>query len=137
MSKMPNKDDLPALAEWLNQSAEELISSVLRKHTVGVLQAMRELAEKKNSLEARVAELEAELQSLREPDMFWDYDAPEDFGGVYADEFAEHISDNMDLGETVSIKVQCAKRLPNRTMKIFLDGDNETHWEWIPVEADK
>lgn len=65
--------------------------------------------------------------------MFWDYDDSEDFGGeISEDEFAESKSDNMDIGETIYVNVQCAKRLPNKTMKIFLDDDHEIHWEWEP-----
>lgn len=65
-----------------------------------------------------------------EPDMFWDDNNPEDSGQECAQELADYCSQDLPFGETMIVDVQCAKRLPNRQMKIWVDDDDDLHWEW-------
>lgn len=56
---MPNKDDIPALARWLNESASDLIQDVLARHTGNLLDAMRELVKERDLACAELREKEA------------------------------------------------------------------------------
>jgi Mg2+ and Co2+ transporter CorA len=56
---MPNKDDIPALARWLNESASDLIQDVMARHTGTLLDAMRELVKERDAARAQLREKEA------------------------------------------------------------------------------
>lgn len=58
---MPDADDLPALAAWVNETACELIEDVLRRHTEGLLKAVRRLTDERN---AALAHIEALVEAL-------------------------------------------------------------------------
>jgi hypothetical protein len=66
-----------------------------------------------------------------EPDLFWDYDNGEDSGQDSAYELADYCASDLPHGETMEVVVMCAKRLPNRHMKIWVDDDDDVQWEWI------
>ena len=72
-----------------------------------------------------------------EPDMFWDANNPENFGGDNANDTAIYIADNADHDgdKPITAVIQCAYRLPNREMKIMIVadecGDLKTEWEWV------
>lgn len=72
----------------------------------------------------------AQSDGVPEPDMFWDADDAEQFGGECADEFVES---NFDLGpdESMTVRVQLAKRLPDKWMKISKEGGCAPTWEWV------
>jgi predicted nuclease with TOPRIM domain len=61
---MPNKDDIPALARWLNESASDLIQDVMARHTGNLLDAMRELVKERDSARAEFREKEAMVNLL-------------------------------------------------------------------------
>lgn len=61
---MPNKDDIPALARWLNESASDLIQDVMARHTGNLLDAMRELVKERDSARAELREKEAMVNLL-------------------------------------------------------------------------
>jgi len=66
-----------------------------------------------------------------EPDLLWDYDNGEDSGQDSAYELADYCAQDLPHGETMEVVVMCAKRLPNRHMKIWVDEDDDVQWEWI------
>lgn len=66
-----------------------------------------------------------------EPDLLWDYDNGEDSGQDSAYELADYCASDLPHGETMEVVVMCAKRLPNRHMKIWVDEDDDVQWEWI------
>jgi hypothetical protein len=74
-----------------------------------------------------------ELRELREramdvPDICWDYDNQED--GVYPDEMAVRLSDNLQTGESETFAVSCAKILTNRAISVSVSHEGEVTWEW-------
>lgn len=77
---------------------------------------------------------------LIEPDLFWDYDNGEDSGQESAYELADYCASDMPAYETMVVDVMCAKRLPNRKMKIWIDENDDLQWEWVspqpPVEQE-
>lgn len=70
-----------------------------------------------------------------EPDLFWDYDNGEDSGQDSAYELADYCAQDLPHGETMEVVVMCAKRLPNRHMKIWVDEDDDVQWEWISPQS--
>lgn len=69
-----------------------------------------------------------------EPDMLWDADDVEGAYGNGAEEFArDYASGSMAPGDISELTVQCAKRLPDRKMRIehTRDEDNWLKWEWM------
>lgn len=66
-----------------------------------------------------------------EPDLLWDYDNGDDSGQDSAYELADYCAQDLPHGETIEVVVMCAKRLPNRHMKIWVDEDDDVQWEWI------
>ena len=70
------------------------------------------------------------------PNMFWDDGAPEESFAEDPCCFADAISDDMtDYDDIVIVNVRCAKSLPNRQMKVWLESDgsggHDTKWEWV------
>ena len=61
---MPNKDDIPALARWLNESASDLIQDVMALHTRNLLDAMRKLVSERDSARAELREKESMVNLL-------------------------------------------------------------------------
>ncbi|HIO30778.1 hypothetical protein [Marinobacter salarius] len=70
-----------------------------------------------------------------EPDLLWDYDNGEDSGQDSAYELADYCAQDLPHGETMEVVVMCAKRLPNRHMKIWVDEDDDVQWEWISPQS--
>ncbi len=66
---------------------------------------------------------------------FWDYDNGEDSGQDSAYELADYCAQDLPHGETMEVVVMCAKRLPNRHMKIWVDEDDDVQWEWISPQS--
>lgn len=65
-----------------------------------------------------------------EPDAFWDADNSEQNYSDPAD-LADYASQDLRQGETMTVTVLCAKELPKRTMKIWINSDDEAEFDWI------
>lgn len=70
------------------------------------------------------------------PNMFWDDHAPEESFAEDPCHFADAVSDDMtDYDDVFIVDVRCAKSLPNRKMKVWLEpdgsGEHYTKWEWV------
>lgn len=69
-----------------------------------------------------------------EPDMFWSAENPED-GGLTVSEIAETLSDNLMPGESGEYEIMCAKKLPNRTLRVMVQADHSDYdYEWLPAK---
>lgn len=66
-----------------------------------------------------------------EPTMFWDADNSEE-NYQHEGDLADHVSQDLRQGETMTVTVLCAKELPKRTMKIWINSDGEAEFEWMP-----
>lgn len=70
------------------------------------------------------------------PNMFWDDGAPEESFAEDPCSFADAVSDDMtDYDDVFIVDVRCAKSLPNRQMKVWLEADgsggHDVKWEWV------
>lgn len=70
------------------------------------------------------------------PNMFWDDNAPEESFAEDPRSFADAVSDDMtDYDDVFIVDVRCAKSLPNRKMKVWLEADgsggHDVKWEWV------
>lgn len=69
-------------------------------------------------------------QDEAEPDMFWDANACE-LGAEDEYDLADNCAQDLPYGESRLVDVLCAKKLPNRQMRVWADNENEeTQWEW-------
>lgn len=66
-----------------------------------------------------------------EPDLMWDAESPEESCADSAYEFADDRASDMPVDETMVVNVMCAKMLPSRKMKIWIDENEDLQWEWI------
>jgi len=66
-----------------------------------------------------------------EPDLMWDAESPEESCRDSAFEFADDRASDMPADETMIVNVMCAKMLPSRQMKIWIDENEDLQWEWI------
>ena len=78
---------------------------------------------------------------MPEPDMCWSADNPEDSNGD-PEQIADYEVDGIGLtsnDDPVYIEVLCAKSLPSRQMKVWVeklpDGNDYTMWEFMPLTA--
>ncbi len=62
MSKMPNKDDLPAPAKWLDSHTMELVEEFINKHTANILEVLRERVKENRRLNDLLADRERRAQ---------------------------------------------------------------------------
>ena len=70
-----------------------------------------------------------ETEWVIEPDQFWDADNSEtNYDSLY--ELADIAAQDLRKGETMTVSVLCAKRLPSRQMKIWVKDDDEIDFEW-------
>lgn len=67
---------------------------------------------------------------LVEPDLMWDADNPEDTCQESGYELADYLASDMPADETMVVHVMCAKLLPSRQMKIWIDENDDLQWEW-------
>lgn len=70
-----------------------------------------------------------------EPDLMWDSDSPEESCAESAYELADNCASDLPANETMVVNVACAKILPSRTMKIWIDDNDELQWEWTSQQA--
>lgn len=70
-----------------------------------------------------------------EPDIFWDCDISEI---SHEDEYelADDCAQDLPYGESMLIDVMCAKQLPKRQMKVWINDEDEgLQWEWVQPPA--
>jgi len=87
-----------------------------------------ELQSHKSAINGMQDELDKVKRSVSVPDICWDYDNQED--GVYPDEMAVRLSDNLQTGESETFAVSCAKILTNRAISVSVSHEGEVTWEW-------
>ena len=74
------------------------------------------------------------LMGEPEPDTFWDWPNSEECGFQDVDMFASEYADaHLEWNESVELRIQCAKNLKDRRMRITApeEGQWDAKWEWI------
>lgn len=62
------------------------------------------------------------------PDQFWDMDSPEtNYDSLY--ELADMSAVDLHKGDTMEVNVLCSKRLPSRTIKVWINDDEDVEYE--------
>jgi hypothetical protein len=68
---------------------------------------------------------------VQKPNMFWDDSNPE-MSQESEYDLADYCAQDLPCGESMLVDVMCAEMLPNRTMKVWIDNEDDgVHWEWV------
>ena len=124
--------DLMIAADTLEDYASALGNGDLDGAGHCLPQAVRNMADAINPHKGpKTTAPQAEGDGQNVPDMFWLADNNEEMRGFNEWEFADSVGQDMDEGETKEVRVQLAKSLPDRWMRISVDSEGEAHWGWV------